>query len=60
MIEEKRTRDKDRYYYYKDHGICPGCGSEKPMRGHVYCVSCAERQAVCQMVRRAKEKRKAK
>ena len=45
---------KEYYEYYKSHGICPGCGQEKPVKGRVYCVNCAEAQAVCNMVRRAK------
>ena len=48
---------KERYYYYKSHGICPQCGKEKAMKNHVYCVNCAEKQAVSQMVRREREKR---
>lgn len=44
----------ERYMYYKAHGICPECGQNKAVSGHVYCVSCAEAQAVCNMVRRAR------
>ena len=50
----RKEKDKERYNYYKSHGICPNCGSEKARRGFVYCANCAEVQAVCQMVRRAK------
>lgn len=42
------------YEYYKSHGICPECGQNKAVEGHVYCVTCAEAQAVCNMIRRAR------
>ena len=46
-------KDKERYRWYKEHGICPGCGQHNAMDGHVYCVTCAEAQAVCHMIKRS-------
>lgn len=46
--------ENERYYWYKSHGICPGCGQNKAVKGKVYCISCAEAQAALQMARRAR------
>ena len=31
---------RERYYWYKEHGICVQCGSEKAKPGHIYCSTC--------------------
>lgn len=50
----ERQKDRERYYEYKKMGICPGCGSNKPVKGKVYCLNCSDAQAVCNMIRRAR------
>ena len=52
--DAERTYAKIRYDYYKAHNVCPGCGRETPIKGKVYCINCAEAQAVCNMLRRAR------
>lgn len=55
--QDKRDRHeyyKERYHYYKDHGICPSCGCEPSAPGKVFCLNCLDNQAVCQMNHRAK------
>lgn len=32
--------DKERYAWYKEHGICVRCGQEKADKGHTRCLQC--------------------
>lgn len=49
------------YEWYKAHGICPRCGSERASRGHTLCLNCLDSQSVSTGQYRAKmtEERKA-
>jgi len=40
-IARKRKTCKDRYDWYKEHGICPSCGRKWSEPGRVYCKDCA-------------------
>lgn len=31
---------KERYYWYKSHGICTSCGANDAWKGHVLCLEC--------------------
>lgn len=37
---KKRTRNNERYEWYKAHGICPVCGQNDPMPGRIRCADC--------------------
>lgn len=43
--EERRAkacaRHRERYYWYKEHGICVSCGQEEAAPGKVRCEECA-------------------
>lgn len=44
---------KEWYYQAKKYHICPSCAG-KVAEGKVYCPTCLDNQAVCQMKKRAK------
>lgn len=40
MTEKKKEYERERYAWYKEHGICVRCGQEKAKENHVFCWSC--------------------
>lgn len=44
---------KERYQWYKSHGICPRCGQEAAAKGRVYCLNCLDLESVSTMRYRA-------
>lgn len=43
------SKAKERYYWYKSHGICVGCGRADARNGRVYCPQCAADKAYISM-----------
>lgn len=47
--EERRAKEcaqrRERYYWYKEHGICVSCGQEDAAPGKVKCEECAAKVA---------------
>ena len=47
--EERRAKNcaqrRERYYWYKEHGICVSCGQEEAAPGKVRCEECAAKEA---------------
>lgn len=47
--EERRAKEcaqhRERYYWYKEHGICVSCGQEEAAPGKVRCEECAMKAA---------------
>lgn len=39
------SKAKERYYWYKSHGICVGCSRAEARKGRVYCPQCAADKA---------------
>ena len=45
---------RERYYWYKSHGICPMCGQEDAAKGKTYCLNCLDKHAASAMKYKAK------
>lgn len=43
---------KEVYDFYKSNGICVLCGKQKPRKGMVYCLDCADNLSAYRMKRR--------
>lgn len=40
MTEKEKAYERERYAWYKEHGICVRCGQEKAKENHTVCWSC--------------------
>ena len=39
-----RKANRERYYWWKENGLCTICGSEKAVEGRTQCAGCIEYQ----------------
>ena len=44
---EHNKRQRERYHWLKEHGICAACAQTWAEPGHVYCKACAQKKAKC-------------
>ena len=59
-LELKRRELKERYDWYKAHGICTTCGRRYAEPGHVRCKECETQIAICHAKSREHRKELAK
>lgn len=58
--EEHSRENKERYYWYKERGVCVTCGRTWSEPGHVRCKTCEAKMNACQVLDRERRiKRKA-
>ena len=58
--KQESKRVLERYYFYRDRGICPVCGRNDARIGHVYCEDCIKHRQEQELKRDpGHEKRKA-
>ena len=43
-IEQRRAYNREMYWWYRDHGICPNCRRAYSEPGRSLCKACARRQ----------------
>ena len=39
--EEWNRHSRERYWWYRERGLCPKCGTRYAEAGHAYCKACA-------------------
>ena len=42
-IKKQKEKDRERYYWRKEHNICVSCGKNQAMENHTQCSECAEK-----------------
>lgn len=52
---ETNNARMERYYWYKDHGICVNCGKQPAFYNHTLCPKCMEKATIERAERRAKD-----